>query len=175
MKSTRVVFASLAAGLTMIIGTAGTAVAATSGVSAGGTVRAAHAVTTAKAAAADQAPEAKNDCADYSFCLWKNADYIDPFWSAPYFTSPHDSWTTVDESIDNLSSSLWNNRDSTTWIARYANGVGQQACLRPNQTYQNLGNWYWPDDKTPANDSISSYKLETTKTCPFDHVLMQKQ
>ena len=47
MKSTRVIFASLAAGLTMIIGTAGTAVAATNVVSSVGTVSTAHAVATA--------------------------------------------------------------------------------------------------------------------------------
>ena len=156
MKRARLVFATLAAGLTLAVGAAGTAVASTS------------------TSSSDPNMGSQSQCGAYSLCLWTAPTWGDPFWSAPYATSPHDEWTTVDATIDNLSSSLWNNRDDTTWIARYAGGDGQQACLRPGQTYQNLNNWYWPDDTTPVNDSISSYKLEPGKTCPFGLVLRQK-
>ena len=165
MKSTRVVLASLAAGLTMIIGTAGTAVASTAA------VQAPSSATAKMPNVADQAPDAKSECAQYSLCLWKNKDYGDPFTPLYYFSEPPDTWLDLGDSLSNTTSSLLNYRDKLTWIAQFANGTGLRACIPANKSFDNLGDFNWPKSHTTVNDSITSYEFATSGTCPLDYLL----
>ena len=70
----------------------------------------------------------------------------------------------------NDTSSLVNNRDNITWVGQYSGSGpvtnGAEACLTAEFSISNLAGVDWPRTTKPMNDSITSYKFDTSGTCP---------
>lgn len=112
------------------------------------------------------APAALGDCARFNVCLWKNAGFPStPTWSADFFNEPSNTWLPVGASVNNAASSVDNFRDVSTEFAQFANGTGLTWCLPANSSVANLAGSVWPNSTTPINDSITSYRFDTTNQC----------
>ena len=143
-----------AAALVALAAAAGTAAAATSG---SRPPAATPAMTAATPVAANghavsrgaPAPDSITQCAAYHLCLWLNSGFTSTFWSANFFSQPHNTWLRVGSSIDNAASSMWNYRDVSTEVAQYANGTGYQACIPAGAIYDNLAMCTGPALRTP--------------------------
>jgi hypothetical protein len=110
----------------------------------------------------DDTPDVKGECPQFNFCLWKDAGWGDPFWSADFFTSPHNVWISVGSGLSGKASSLWNKRDTSTLIRDPA---GLTACIRPHTWYRNLAKWHWPGTEITMNNSISVIQFADPLPC----------
>jgi hypothetical protein len=111
------------------------------------------------------APAVMSECTQFRVCLWKNANFGDPFWSADFFSEPSNTWLPVGSALNNAASSVDNFRDVSTEFAQFANGTGLTWCLPANSFVPNLAGSVWPNSTTPINDSITSYRFDTTNQC----------
>lgn len=116
-------------------------------------------------------PASMNECAAYNFCLWKNASWGDPFWSADFFSTPPNTWEPIGSTLNNAGSALWNFRDVSTEVAQFRNGTGLTACIAAGGYVSNLAHIDWPGTTTPMNDSITSFKFDTTNHCTYPPVI----
>jgi hypothetical protein len=122
-------------------------------------------VASASTTRAASAPDDTATCAPYNLCLWSDSGFSGSQFSADFFDEPS-GWNSVPSSVNNTTSSLVNYRDSITWVAQYAGGTGHSACLTAGFSISNLADVDWPGYTTPMNDSITSYKFDTSGTCP---------
>jgi hypothetical protein len=116
-------------------------------------------------------PDVMSACPDFSFCIWKNADYNHTpstgFWHYDFFNLPHDQWIGVGPNAAGQASSLWNNRDVSTLITESTSPnppTGEVACVPANTAYKDLAARAWPNGDN-ANDSIVQIYLSTVNHC----------
>ena len=117
------------------------------------------------AGAPGDSASAADSCGEYDLCLFPNSSFGGTPWVANFFDEPS-GWNPVGSSINNATSSIENLRDNITWVAQYADGKGHSACLPGPFSISNLAGVDWPGYTTPMNDSITSYKFDTSGTCP---------
>lgn len=176
MKKTLRSLAMVAATLTMLTTATGAALASTNGVQAHATAQAPQlaadgTIATPVPAGANtvsgtgNAPAAMGDCPDFNLCLWVNAGFPGTPWKADFFNEPHNTWLPVGASVNNAASSIWNFRDVSTEVAQFRDGTGLTACLPAGWWTTNLAGFNWPGSSTTMNDSITSYKFDTTSQC----------
>lgn len=100
-----------------------------------------------------------SQCPQYSLCLWRNVGYGGTMWDWTNSTTPHDEWLYVGAAANDQASSLYNDRDNLSWIAKdYIPTNGDYEVLNPGESRSNLLKWYWIDSTT-ENDSISAIML----------------
>lgn len=121
-----------------------------------------------QSAAADT-PASLSQCPQYSLCLWAASGYSSTFWHWTNSGTAHNTWVPLTSSENDKASSLYNDRDDWSGVAK----AYPECQPNHNPTYcddyyleppgnqiSNFSGLTWPDG-TSENDSISSVNLTT--------------
>ena len=107
-------------------------------------------------------PESLSQCPQYSLCLWRNVGFGGTLWYWSNSQHAHNVWIYVGGGANDQASSLYNDRDDWSEVAKNYPANQPDINLESPGSYEgNLVALDWPDG-SDMNDSISSIDLTTS-------------
>jgi hypothetical protein len=112
-------------------------------------------------------PDSSFGSCTIGFCIWDNANYSGTFtfWAnSVYPYTSENTWHYVGNAYNDIASSLYNDRNLSTYISADYPPSNNWYCLPQFSVASNLADDYWPNG-SDMNDTLSSFNILSSNAC----------
>jgi hypothetical protein len=110
-----------------------------------------------------------NNCPSTAWCIWTGTNFDGNMYGYTQAQKGSNVWWNIPNSVGFYASSLFNNRQHSTWFSYrvYMNPppANEKDCQIPGGQRLNLGNWFYPDGAQEYHQIYSADLMYSATTC----------